>query len=308
MNNEREREPEQVMAAWTSRALTEWTVREIVVPTAYSATRCWKKRARNLVARSVLWIALLSCLLVPTIAYADPITALELIVAGTTILANLTVASASLVQIFGQDQINSQSDDSPLYSQAGASPILEISATATTFHLLLKQTNDVSEFEDDQPATLKGITSVDTANGKTAAWGWTLILEADIGSITGFNFEFEAHPVVTHLFIPHPDLKEVSPATALDADLELRTDNAMSFSTSAVKSAIHDPGPHRDRLVAGLDGETSLVGLNHIDFFNVRLDAQHDVPVPSTLFLLIAGLPLATLARRWRKRSHCRHA
>jgi hypothetical protein len=181
-----------------------------------------------------------------------------------------------------------------------------ISATETTFDLLLKQTNDVSEFEDDEPAVLMGTSFVDTKNGQTKAWEWKLTIEADIGSVTGFNCELEAQGFVTHLFIPHPELNERTPAPALNYDLKLRTDNAMPFSEGpsdkSTDSQQHNLGPHRDTLRAGWNGETSLVGLNHIDFFNVELHARH-VPASSTLFLLVAGLlALAVRASYWRNR------
>jgi hypothetical protein len=92
-------------------------------PAAHLARRCWKQ-VRNLVARSLLGIALLSFLLVPSVAHAEPLTTLELVVAGTTLVGNLVGVTGSLVQIFGAAGIGSQSDDHPLYTQGLSSPSL----------------------------------------------------------------------------------------------------------------------------------------------------------------------------------------
>ena len=87
----------------------------------------------------------------------------------------------TLHEIFGG--FSGQSDDHPLYSLGNSSPTLSVSATETTFDLLLKQPNDIGEFEDDLPAILSGIAKINTATGPADAWKFSVTIEADNATI-----------------------------------------------------------------------------------------------------------------------------
>ena len=259
--------------------------------------------ARWIIRGFVLPILLLVSL--PT--QAAPVTALTLLVGGISLTADLLQIGGTLVDIFGATQISTQSDDHPLYSLANSSPSIAIAATGTTFDLLLKQTNNVGEFEDDLPVELSGITTVDTANGKTEAWKWKVTIEADINFFSAS--ELDAQGFVQHLFIPHPGLKEKSPAPALNYDLTV-TQNGSSahlLKDSATDSKVHADGSHKDSLnPAELDAR--WVTPDEFDFFNVHLKASHpEIPEPSTL--LLAGTALVGLViARYRLRPRGRVA
>lgn len=230
-------------------------------------------------------------------AQANPVTALQLTIGGISLTADLLGIGGTFVDIFGAPNLGTQSDDSPLYTSGGSSPSLTISATETTFDLLLKQTNNISEFEDDLPAVLSGITKVTSKNGQTDAWSWKVTLEANINT---FSFsEVSAQGFVQHLFVPHPDLDESSQAPALNYDL-LATQNAYSahnLSDDDTDTQTHANGPHKDVLeTANL--ETRWVTSDEFDYVNVRLHAVHAVPEPQAMLLLAAGGLVAWLARR----------
>lgn len=82
----------------------------------------------------------------------DRVAQLTLIINGVSAVGSLVGATATLVDIFG-----GYNDDNPLYSDGAVSPTLAISATETGFDLFLDQPLDVTEFEDDYSANLKGV-------------------------------------------------------------------------------------------------------------------------------------------------------
>ena len=162
-------------------------------------------------------VAIPFLLLTPSHSYGIPV-ALTLLVNGVVETAQFTGAALTLAQIFGD--FSGQSDDHPLYSDGASSPTLSISTTETTFDLLLKQPNDVSEFEDDVSAVLSGIAKINTPTGPADAWKFFVTVEVDNGTLfPPLETSLDAQSFVQHIFIPHPDLGEKSPAPALNYDL-----------------------------------------------------------------------------------------
>jgi hypothetical protein len=232
-------------------------------------------------------------LLAPSPAQAGLVTALKLTAEGVALLGDFAGGTATLLDIF--KDVSSQSDDHPLYTAGQSSPSLTISATGTTFDLLLKQTNDVGEPEDDLAGVLEGTTSVDTPNGQTVAWKWKLTIEADINTVLGSNtFELEGQGFVQHLFRPHPTLGEQD-GVALNFNLSISKDEEGGFTSTAKDEQGHPNGPHKDILdPASLTANFSFTGANHIDSFDVRLHAFH-TPEPSSWILLataLVGIPV----------------
>ncbi|CAH0350942.1 PEP-CTERM sorting domain-containing protein [Aquabacterium sp. CECT 9606] len=251
---------------------------------------------RSNLARSFLLASLLAAANAP--AQANPVTTLQLVIGGISLTADLLGIGGTFVDIFGAPNLGTQSDDSPLYTSGSSSPSLTISATDTTFDLLLKQTNNISEFEDDLPAVLSGITKVSSKNGQTDAWSWKVTLEANINT---FSFsEVSAQGFVQHLFVVHPDLDESSQAPALNYDLLAKQNSVLSahnLSDSDTDTQTHANGPHQDVLKPATL-ETRWVTSDEFDYVNVRLHAVHAVPEPQAMLLLAAGGLVAWLARR----------
>ena len=167
----------------------------------------------------------------------------------------------TLAQIFGG--FADQSDDHPLYSAGNSSPTLSISATETSFELLLKQSNDISEFEDDLPAVLSGTAKINTNTGPADAWKFSITIESDISTILPpLESSLDAHGFVQHIFAPHPDLKEKSPGTALNYDLGI-TVPCIGFPVCDYTKALrpdsdndkkpHNNGFHKDTLHTELE-------------------------------------------------------
>jgi hypothetical protein len=238
-------------------------------------------------------LLLMVLLFAPSPADASIVTALKLTAEGVALLGDFVGGTATLIDVF--KDVSSQSDDHPLYTAGQSSPSLTISATGTTFDLLLKQTNDVGEPEDDLAGVLEGTTSVDTPNGQTVAWKWKLTIEADLNSVFGSNsFELEAQGFVQHLFRPHPASGEQD-GVALNYNLSIEKNEAGGFSDAGKDEQRHPNGPHKDILdPAKLTAKFSFDGLNHIDSFDVRLHAIH-TPEPSSWILLataLAGVPI----------------
>jgi len=265
-----------------------------------SANASPKKFQRSL-RRSALIISLTLLLLTPSHACALPIT-LTLLVDGLAKTAQFAGAALTLAQIFGG--LDDQSDDHPLYSDGASSPTLSISATETTFDLLLKQTNDVSEFEDDFPAVLSGVAKINTPTGPADAWKFSINVEAEIESLALFpETTLDAQGFVQHIYSPHPELGEKSPAPALNYDLDIAVPcegGPICSYSSAIRSdsdsdeKIHHHGPHMDSLQAGLKVDCCSSVLGNIDYFNVALSAKHSEPEP-TSYLDVSAKELLTL-------------
>ena len=184
-----------------------------------SSANASPKKFQHSLRRWALIISLTLLLLTPSHACALPIT-LTLLVDGLAKTAQFAGAALTLAQIFGG--LDDQSDDHPLYSDGASSPTLSISATETTFDLLLKQTNDVSEFEDDFPAVLSGVAKINTPTGPADAWKFSINVEAEIESLALFpETTLDAQGFVQHIYSPHPELGEKSPAPALNYDLDI---------------------------------------------------------------------------------------
>lgn len=253
---------------------------------------------RSAPRRRLSGVLLLMLLLVaPVPARAGIVTALKLTAEGVALLGDFAGGTATLLDIF--KDVSSQSDDHPLYTAGQSSPSLTIAATGTTFDLLLKQTNDVGEPEDDLAGVLEGTTSVDTPNGQTVAWKWKLTIEADINTVLGSNaFELEGQGFVQHLFRPHPAMGEQD-GVALNYNLSIVKNAAGGFTNTVKDDQGHPNGPHKDILdPANLTANFSFTGANHIDSFDVRLKAFH-TPEPSS-WLLLATAMLGIPVWRWR--------
>lgn len=244
--------------------------------------------------------------LMPVPAYASPVTVLKYIVAGVAVIADFGGATETLSNIFKGSSLN---DDNPLYSSS-TSPSLTISATETTFDLLLKQPNDVSIFEDDFIAEISGITQVATDKGDTNAWAWRVTIEADMfGPIINWDVGGE----VRHLLAPHPDEGEKKDAPAIGYDLNIDYDYCDKApclnKLSTVKDKDlrkHNDGQHWDQLTSAsfelMCCNTTTLGFITADFFNVHLEALHTatptVPEPSTWAILVSGIVLLFLIRQ----------
>ena len=248
-----------------------------------------------------LIISLTLLLLTPSHSRALPIT-LTLLVDGVVKTAQFAGTALTLTQIFGG--FSGQSDDHPLYSDGASSPTLSISATETTFDLLLKQTNDVSEFEDDLPAVLSGVAKINTPTGPADAWKFSVTIEAEIESIViSPETTLDAQGFVQHIFSPHPELGEKSPAPALNYDLDIAVPcegfpicsygTALRSDSDSDKKS-HNNGPHMDSLQSELEVDCCSSVVGNIDYFNVTLSAKHSETEPIA-FLEVSATDLLTL-------------
>lgn len=224
-----------------------------------------------------------------TPAQAQTSTALKLAIGGLSLTADVLGVGGTLASIFGTSALDTQSDDHPLYSIAGSSPSLVISATDTSFDLLLKQTNNVGEFEDDLPAVLSGTTKVRDAHGNHDVWNWKITLEADINFFS--RSELDAQGYVQHVYAPDPELHEVPEAPALNFDMTVRQ---RSYKAHILKAqdkddAVHADGPHKDVLFPA-ELETRWIRNDEFDYINVHLHAVHVVPEPPTWMLFMLAL------------------
>lgn len=257
----------------------------------------------------VLGVGLAVFVLVPSQAHAATITALTLVIGGISLTADLLGIGGTLVDIFGAGDIGTQSDDHPLYTLGASSPSLTISATETTFDLLLQQSNNVGEAEDDLAAVLSGTTKIDAPGGMADAWKWKITLEAEVptlfvGCSNGVT-DLEAQGFVQHVRAPHPDLGEVPIAPGLDYNLKVAKAStgtilctwAQSVLTDTdTDSRVHPNGKHKDVLdPAKLEADCCTTFNGEIDSFSLRLTANH-VPEPAAYVLLSTGL-LAVLSR-----------
>lgn len=238
--------------------------------------------------RSVVALCLASCLASGT--QAQTLTSVQLAVKGLSLAADVLGVGGSLASIFGAPALDTLSDDHPLYAIAGSSPSLVISATDTSFDLLLKQTNNVGEFEDDLPAVLSGITKVRDAQGYHDAWAWKITLEADINFFS--RSELDAQGYVQHVRAVHLDQHEAAEAPALNFDMTVRqrtTRRNHLLSATDKDAHIHPDGPHKD-ILQPAELESRWVRGDEFDFFNVHLHAVHEVPEPPTWMLYLLGL------------------
>lgn len=266
-----------------------------------------RKKTPYSYARCLLLVISLSLLALAS-AHSNPITVLKWFVAGVAVVADFGGAAQTLSAIFAGSVLN---DDNPLYSTATSSPTLTISATRTSFDLLLQQPNDVSIFEDDFIAELSGTTQVATELGDTNAWGWKISIEANMFGPTTINWDVIGH--VQHLLAPHPELGEKPNAPALDYTLTIEqtcgvftcTNTTQVDSDNDLKT--HNDGKHSDQLTEALFELkccTAPLGFITSDFFKVHLEAIHtdsptvDIPEPATLILLTFGLAAMGFSRR----------
>ena len=246
-------------------------------------------------------ITFIFSLLMPCQLQATPVS-LALLVNGVIKTAEFAGAAMTLAQIFGG--IADQSDDHPLYSAGNSSPTLSISATETSFELLLKQSNDISEFEDDLPAVLSGTAKINTNTGPADAWKFSITIESDIPTILPpLDSSLDAHGFVQHLFTPHPDLHEKSPGTALNYDLGITVPCIglpICGYTKALRpdsdndKKLHNNGSHTDTLHTELEVMCCHSSNGNIDFFNVSLSAQH-VDNEPTAFLNVLSTDRLTM-------------
>lgn len=235
----------------------------------------------------------------PPAAQAQTVTSLQMVINGISLTADLLGIGGTLASVFGTGGLDTQSDDHPLYSIAGSSPSLVISATDTSFDLLLKQTNNVSEFEDDLPSVLSGITKVGDAKGEHDAWAWKITVEADINLLSPSELDVQGY--VQHIRAPDPELGEIPQAPALNFDLTVtqqRRDLPHPLQASTTDKQTHHNGTHKDILSpATLDAKWTTP--DEFDYFTVRLHAVHEVPEPPTWMLyLIALVALPVFIRK----------
>lgn len=258
------------------------------------STSCKKNKRLSLARLFLLSTPLL--LLAPSPTHATVVTALKFVVGGVSLTADLATATSTLANIFGTGDIGTQADDHPLYSIGNSSPSLTIAATPTSFNLLLKQSNDVGEPEDDLPGVLSGTVKVPIASGMVEAWKFKITLEADINT---FSFsELDAEGSVQHVFRPHPELGEMD-GSALDYNMSVTQEQTSSRHTikdNDEDRQKHRNGPHYDSLSASLEAvwNTSDVW----DSIEVRLDASHRLPEPSMLSIFVSGLITLLILQR----------
>ena len=227
-------------------------------------------------------ILMITAAAIPTKSSASVISTVTLIAQGLSIASSMATNSASLYSLFGSD-----GDDNPLYRTSSTSPTLSISATLTTFDLLLQQPLDIGEFEDDYSAQIKGITKVTDAFGSRDAWEWSLTLEADLDV---FTTNLDAIGFVKHVYNPHPSQGE-SDAPAMPFNLKLAksctgvvlcTWTQGAASTSSSTKTVHQSGTHEDTLASDLSWNCCSTAFANIDDFTVKLKAAH-VPLPPAL-------------------------
>jgi len=282
---------------------------ERIIMSAIHFLKVYWKNPHHVFRHWLLMVALPLIFLTPTHSYANPV-ALTLLVDGVVKTAKFAGAAASLASIFGG--FSGQSDDHPLYSLGDNSPTLSISATETTFNLLLKQPNDVSEFEDDLPAVLSGIAKINTPTGAVDAWSFSVSVEADNATlISPLKTELDVQGFVQHIIVPHPELMEKTPAPALNYDLGISVP-CLGFPCSYATSTLldsdsdnntHNNGHHIDLLRTNLEVRCCSTQVGNIDYFNVVLEAKHVIPEPSTVSSLWAVfLALACVRRRHSKK------
>lgn len=253
-------------------------------------TRTFSRSAPRASQLGRVLVCLAICAATPS--HSQTSTALKLAIGGLSLTADVLGVGGTLLGIFGPAGLDTQSDDHPLYSLAGSSPSLVISATDTSFDLLLKQTNNVGEFEDDLPAVLSGTTKVRDAHGTHEVWNWKVTLEADINYFS--RSELDVQGYVQHIYAPDPDLHETPEAPALNFDMTVRQRSYRNhlLNGSDKDEAVHADGPHKD-VLSPATLETRWVRDDEFDYINVHLHAVHVVPEPPTWMLFMLALAAA---------------
>ena len=218
------------------------------------------------------------------------------------------------IQLSQLNNWSSIGDDHPLYSSGGTSPTLTISATETTFNLLLNQPLEIGEFEDDYPVTLSGIVKIDTLEGPADAWSYNLtftfnkyIFDPDILDVSG---------ELQHIRAPHPKEGEKPKAPALKVNATVAQPRSIPSPPGPITTngpldkQIHVKGSHYDILTENTLEATCCEPLAYnFTKWNYRLVAEHkgvpQVPEPtSTISLLALGtLGAASTLKRQLKSS-----
>ena len=240
--------------------------------------------------------------------------ALELITGGATFLG-VIADSVSLWKEF-DDKPN---DDNPLWADDNSTPTIKFVATEYRCEMLVQQTNDISEFEDDEPAQLKGIVKgpIHDKQGRVIGigdlWDFSVTFEADLGLTTT---DLDATGFVQHVFAPHIDQGERPNGGALlDFNLTVSKSCTGTFLCTWSQSTltrtdsdhgVHADGKHEDNMpTASLSAVCCSTSFGDVDNFTFKLEAMHPIPEPSTAVLLLGGFGvLAYAVKRRRSATH----
>ncbi len=180
---------------------------------------------------------------------------------------------------------NDLSDDHPLYSENNVSPTLQISATGTSFTFDLKQTLPIDYTTDDLPVQIKGTLKNNIDNqGERDLWDYDLTITyesslngpfggtADILTVNGF---------FRHIFAPHPEKGEITPASPLNIFVslseELNQGNLPKTITEKGKleSRIHLNNPNDSDILTKLFLEARQTEDDQFDSWRLRIEGQH---------------------------------
>lgn len=233
-------------------------------------------------------------------APAHAIGILELVVAGVTATAGFYSGTATLMTLFGGQGIN---NDNPLYSSGSTSPTLTISASETNFNLFIDQPLEISEFQDDDPATLRGVMGFNDGQGFIPAWDFSLTFTAAINPVSANTLKVSGF--VQHIRKPSgPEhINDGQTGPGLDPDVTATQPFPWFPATHLIvttgDSQTHSGGFHKDILQESkldvLCCET--ISMNFLEF-DYRMKGVH-TPEPSTFLLLAGGLlGLAQVGRR----------
>lgn len=221
--------------------------------------------------------------------------------------AALTFAGALDAGLSFYDHLGGESDDNPLYYDSESGPTITVTATATTFDLVIHQANDITEFVDDHNVTISGDVTgpIFDDDGtliseKSRLWEVSLTFEASLGLL---STSLDVFGFVKHAHAPHPREGERPHGPPLD--FHLTVNNGTSTATAPQKNETHAESAHRhkDRLTrAELSAACCSWVDGSMDHFTLNVSAVHAIPEPSTYALLATGLGVVAFSAR-RKRA-----
>jgi len=210
--------------------------------------------------------------------------------------AGIVSGAVALATFAGWDNL---SDDHPLYSTDSASPKLDITATATSFHFLIKQPNEIGETVDDEPVTIKGAAYINpTGTGNIRAWEYDITFTYEWNIVASNTLT--ANGIVKHVYAPHPEDDDQMNGVAININNTLAQtkppfpDPPKNITISALSPVVGHPARHSDvNRVNILSATCCTSTLGNFTQWEYNFKAVHSVddvpPAPGPLPILGIG-------------------